>query len=73
VARWRGVPLAHVLRRAGLERWRAVDVLPEGLDATVVANGVDNGHVRRPLPIEKPFNDLGYLFGAVVRHPVVAT
>jgi DMSO/TMAO reductase YedYZ molybdopterin-dependent catalytic subunit len=57
VARWRGVPLAHVLRRAGLERWRAVDVLPEGLDATVVANGVDNGHLRRPLPIEKALDD----------------
>ena len=37
VARWRGVPLAHVLERAGIERWRAVDVLPEGLDGTVVS------------------------------------
>ena len=35
VARWRGVPLAEVLERAGVRR-RAVDVMPEGLDATVV-------------------------------------
>ena len=33
----------HVLERAGLERWRAVDVMPEGLDSTVVVNGVDHG------------------------------
>ncbi len=57
VARWRGVPLAHVLKLAGLQRWRAVDVLPEGLDATVVSGGVDTGHVRRPLPIEKALDD----------------
>ena len=29
----------------------AVDVLPEGLDANVVSGGVDQGRVRRPLPV----------------------
>ena len=56
VARWRGVPLREVLERAGITR-RAVDVLPEGLDATVVAGGADQGHVRRPLPVEKALDD----------------
>ena len=56
VARWRGVPLAEVLERAGLRR-RAVDVMPEGLDANVVTDGVDYGHVRRPLPIGKALDD----------------
>ena len=31
----------------------AVDVMPEGLDARVVADGADQGHVRRPLPIAR--------------------
>jgi DMSO/TMAO reductase YedYZ molybdopterin-dependent catalytic subunit len=35
VARWRGVRLATVLRRAGLIR-NAVDVMPQGLDADFV-------------------------------------
>lgn len=56
VARWRGVPLAEVLERAGLKR-SAVDVLPEGLDANVVSGGVDQGRVRRPLPISKALDD----------------
>jgi DMSO/TMAO reductase YedYZ molybdopterin-dependent catalytic subunit len=56
VARWRGVPLAEVLERAGV-RHGAVDVMPEGLDATVVTDGVDYGHVRRPLPIGKALDD----------------
>jgi DMSO/TMAO reductase YedYZ molybdopterin-dependent catalytic subunit len=46
------VPLGELLERAGISR-RAVDVMPEGLDATVVSGGVDQGHVRRPLSIEK--------------------
>jgi DMSO/TMAO reductase YedYZ molybdopterin-dependent catalytic subunit len=58
VARWRGVPLSYVLRRAGLKHGRAVDVMPEGLDSTVVTAGVDTGHVRRPLPIEKALHDV---------------
>lgn len=57
VARWRGVRLATVLRLAGL-RPSAVDVLPEGLDAEVVSNGVNLGHVRRPLPIAKALDDV---------------
>ena len=56
VARWRGVPLAEVLERAGIRRG-AVDVMPEGLDANVVTDGVDYGHVRRPLPIGKALDD----------------
>lgn len=53
VARWRGVPLREVLDRAGISR-RAVDVMPEGLDAPVGANG----HVRRPLPVGKALDDV---------------
>ena len=56
VARWRGVPLRAVLERAGISA-RAVDVLPSGLDAPVVSGGVDYGHVRRPLPVEKALDD----------------
>jgi DMSO/TMAO reductase YedYZ molybdopterin-dependent catalytic subunit len=57
VARWRGVPLSEVLDRAGIRR-HAVDVLPEGLDATVISGGVDVGHVRRPLPVRKALDDV---------------
>ena len=57
VARWRGVPLSVLLDRAHVDLKRAVDVMPEGLDATVVANGVDQGHVRRPLSIGKALDD----------------
>jgi DMSO/TMAO reductase YedYZ molybdopterin-dependent catalytic subunit len=32
--------------------------MPEGLDATVSADGVDQGHVRRPLPISKALDDV---------------
>lgn len=53
VARWRGVPLSEVLDRAGLRRRGAVDVMAQGLDATVVSGGVDLGHVRRPIPLDK--------------------
>ena len=56
LARWRGVRLADVLERAGI-RDDAVDVMPQGLDATVVTNGVDHGHVRRPLPVGKALDD----------------
>ncbi|MGW2171827.1 sulfite oxidase [Streptomyces sp. NPDC001705] len=58
VARWRGVRLADVLRRAGLSR-RAVDVMPRGLDADyVTADGADLGRVRRPLPLSKALGDV---------------
>lgn len=57
VARWRGVPLSEVLDRARISR-RAVDVMPEGLDATVVSGGADIGHVRRPLSVRKALDDV---------------
>jgi DMSO/TMAO reductase YedYZ molybdopterin-dependent catalytic subunit len=57
VARWRGVPLAEVLDRASIRRG-AVDILPAGLDANVVIAGIDHGHVRRPLPVEKALDDV---------------
>ncbi|MFI5546237.1 sulfite oxidase [Streptomyces sp. NPDC051815] len=57
VARWRGARLSDVLRLAGVGRG-AVDVLPRGLDDAVVANGVDLGRVRRPLPVAKALDDV---------------
>jgi DMSO/TMAO reductase YedYZ molybdopterin-dependent catalytic subunit len=57
VARWRGVRLATVLRRAGL-RPSAVDVLPQGLDPDYVTGGVNLGPVRRPLPLRKALDDV---------------
>lgn len=57
-ARWRGVRLAEVLRRAGLSR-RAVDVMPRGLDDDyVTADGANLGRVRRPLPLAKALDDV---------------
>ncbi len=56
VATWTGVPLSHILERAGIRR-DAVDVMPSGLDPTVVSGGVDVGHVRRPLPVSKALDD----------------
>src|SRR5258708_34956270 len=43
VAEWTGVPLRELLDRAGIKR-SARDVMPEGLDQL---------HVRRPMPVEK--------------------
>ncbi|MDG6103196.1 sulfite oxidase [Dactylosporangium aurantiacum] len=57
VARWRGVRLSTVLRRAGI-RPDAVDVLPEGLDDEWVSGGVNLGRVRRPLPVAKAMRDV---------------
>jgi DMSO/TMAO reductase YedYZ molybdopterin-dependent catalytic subunit len=57
VAEWTGVPLSVLLEWAGLTR-AAVDVMPAGFDATVVSNGTDNGHVRRPFPIDKALDDV---------------
>jgi DMSO/TMAO reductase YedYZ molybdopterin-dependent catalytic subunit len=45
VAEWTGVPLREVLERAGLKR-TARDIMVEGLD---------DAHVRRPIPITKAF------------------
>ena len=50
------MPLSAVLERAGVRR-DAVDVMPEGLDTRVTADGADQGHVRRPLPIAKALDD----------------
>jgi DMSO/TMAO reductase YedYZ molybdopterin-dependent catalytic subunit len=57
VARWTGVPLARVLRRAGV-RSDAVSVMAVGLDDPYVEDGVDHGRVRRPLPIDKALDDV---------------
>ncbi len=57
VARWTGVPLATLLHDAGL-RDDAVQVMPVGLDRTYVEDGVDHGHVRRPLPLAKALEDV---------------
>ena len=57
VATWRGVLLSEVLERAGIKP-SAVDVLPEGLDTNVVTGGVDQGRVRRPLPVSKALDDV---------------
>ncbi|MFH8366849.1 sulfite oxidase [Streptomyces sp. NPDC018031] len=56
-ARWRGVPLATVLRRAGLLE-RAVDVMPRGLDDDYLSEGTNLGRVRRPLPVAKALRDV---------------
>ena len=57
VARWRGVRLSTVLRRAGVIG-SAVDVMPIGLDDDYVTGGVDLGPVRRPLPVDKAMDDV---------------
>ncbi|MEV5574702.1 sulfite oxidase [Spirillospora sp. NPDC052269] len=57
VASWRGVPLADVLRRAGLSP-AAVDLLPRGLDPDFVDEGENMGRVRRPLPVAKALDDV---------------
>lgn len=57
VARWTGVPLSTLLHAAGL-RDDAVQVMPIGLDRRYVEDGVDHGHVRRPLPLAKALDDV---------------
>ena len=49
---WTGVPLSVLLEGAGVSPtpWTSCRA---GLDSTVVANGVDNGHVRRPFPMRE--------------------
>lgn len=56
-ARWRGVPLSHVLRHAGLTR-DAVDIQPRGLDGEYLSGGVNLGRVRRPMPVAKALDDV---------------
>ncbi|MFI6730399.1 sulfite oxidase [Streptomyces sp. R-74717] len=57
VARWRGVRLADVLRKAGLSSY-AVDVQPRGLDAEFFSGGENLGRVRRPLPLARALDDV---------------
>ena len=57
VARWRGVPLATILDRAGITR-DAVDILPRGLDDEYLDKGENMGRVRRPLPVAKALKDV---------------
>lgn len=52
VAKWTGVRLRDVLELAGVKE-TAVDVMPQGLDPVAGANG----HVRRPMPVEKALDD----------------
>ncbi|WP_169950942.1 sulfite oxidase [Microbispora sp. H11081] len=57
VARWRGVRLATLLRRAGMSD-RAVALMPRGLDDDYVEAGENLGRVRRPLPVAKALDDV---------------
>jgi DMSO/TMAO reductase YedYZ molybdopterin-dependent catalytic subunit len=57
LATWTGVPLRLVLEDAGLTD-DAVQVMATGLDASYTCEGVDHGHVRRPLPIAKALDDV---------------
>src|SRR5581483_4419874 len=68
VAGWTGVPLSTVLDKAGILP-TAVDVMPYGLDSTVVSGGVDAGHVRRPIPVSKALGD-AFLAYEMNRHPL---
>jgi DMSO/TMAO reductase YedYZ molybdopterin-dependent catalytic subunit len=65
VAEWTGVPLWKVLARAGLKH-TAVDVMPEGLDDEVTGQG----HVRRPMPLEKALHPDTLLVYAMNGHPL---
>lgn len=60
VAEWTGVPLRDVLERTGVKR-TARDVMPEGLDER---------HVKRPMPIEKALADDTLLVYAMNGHPL---
>jgi DMSO/TMAO reductase YedYZ molybdopterin-dependent catalytic subunit len=62
VAKWHGVPLREVLERAGIKS-SAVDVMPQGIDSEVITNGVNEGHVRRPLPVAKALDDALLAYG----------
>jgi len=56
VTRWRGVPLAEILDRAGVHA-SAVDVMASGLDDPYSSGGVDYGRVRRPIPLGTALDD----------------
>jgi len=58
VGEWTGVRLSDLLEHAGVKR-TAVDVQAEGLDDEVGTNG----HVRRPISIEKALDDVLVVYG----------
>lgn len=60
VAEWTGVRLSEVLDRAGLKK-SAVDVMPEGLDDL---------HVRRPMPVSKALEEDTLLVFAMNGEPL---
>ncbi|MCW2796935.1 MAG: sulfite oxidase, partial [Nocardioides sp.] len=57
VARWTGVRLRTVLMHAGL-RADACQVMAVGLDDSYVEDGIDHGHVRRPMALTKALDDV---------------
>jgi len=57
VADWTGVLLSCVLERAGINK-SAVYVMPSGLDPEFISGGVNSGHVRRPMSVEKAMDDV---------------
>jgi DMSO/TMAO reductase YedYZ molybdopterin-dependent catalytic subunit len=60
VAEWTGVPLRELLERAGVKP-TARDVMPEGLD---------QGQVKRPMPIDKALADDTLLVYGMNGHPL---
>lgn len=62
VAHWTGVPLRDLLDEAGI-RPDATSVTAVGLDRPYVEDGVDHGHVRRSLPIDKALDDVLIAWG----------
>jgi DMSO/TMAO reductase YedYZ molybdopterin-dependent catalytic subunit len=62
VARWTGVPLATILRHAGLLD-SATQVMAVGLDEPYVEGGMNHGRVRRPLPLAKALDDVLVAWG----------
>ena len=61
---WIGVRLSRLLDTVGLDQ-QAVSIQAAGLDPHYVdEDGVDHGHVRRPLPVDKALADTFLAWGA---------
>jgi DMSO/TMAO reductase YedYZ molybdopterin-dependent catalytic subunit len=61
---WIGVPLSVLLDRVALDP-QAASIQATGLDPHYVdEDGVDHGHVRRPLPVDKAIADTFLAWGA---------
>ena len=61
---WIGVRLSALLDKVGLDP-QAVSIQATGLDPHYVdEDGVDHGHVRRPLPVDKALGDTFLAWGA---------